>query len=406
MITGIIPKKLFNSTSELPVLKTNNYFIDVADALVLNFLSDLSKSIIRDSFFKAEPSFISLGFWLRKSNMNRILSENTNAKDINSFVVKPIGKVFHLCPSNVDTMFIYSLVLALLAGNKNVVRISSKLESDLIFRLFDLFNSLLEKEEYKFLIDYINVVSYERSDKLNEEISLNVNGRIIWGGDETVNQFKKYATKPKVKDLYFTDKVSLSIINLVDISKFNDSLDDVVTNLYNDIYTFNQKGCSSPHSLFIVGSTIDRKEVLERIYIKLSEMAEAKYEEDISSIASLKLNQSVVDIIEGKIFKTINSSNYITFSELSSNEIPHSCGAGYLYYQLLDTLEDVIPFINTKTQTITYSGLNNLEIKEFLNKIDVETVDRIVPIGKGLDFDYIWDGYNIFTEMLSFKSVK
>ena len=62
MITGIIPKIIFNSTSELPVLKTNNYFIDVADDLVLNFLSDLSKSIIRDSFFKAEPSFISLEF--------------------------------------------------------------------------------------------------------------------------------------------------------------------------------------------------------------------------------------------------------------------------------------------------------------------------------------------------------
>ena len=135
-------------------------------------------------------------------------------------------------------------------------------------------------------------------------------------------------------------------------------------------------------------------------------MAEAKYQEDISSIASLKLNQSVADIIEEKIVKTMNSSNYITFSELSSNEIPHSCGAGYLYYKLVDTLEGVIPFINAKTQTITYTGLNNLEIKEFLNKIDVETVDRIVPIGKALDFDYIWDGYNIFIEMLSFKSVK
>ena len=406
MITGIIPKIIFSSTSELPVLKTNNYFIDVADVLVLNFLSDLSKSIIRNPFYKAEPSFISLGFWLRKSNMKRILSENSYITGIDSFVVKPIGKVFHLCPSNVDTMFIYSLVLALLAGNKNVVRISSKLENDLIFRLFDLFNSLLEKEKYKSLTDYINVVSYERSNKLNEEISSNVNGRIIWGGDETVNQFKKFATKPKVKDLYFTDKVSLSIINLVDISKFNNSVDDIVTNLYNDIYTFNQKGCSSPHSLFIVGLTIDKKEILERIYIKISEMAEAKYQEDISSIASLKLNQSVVDIIEEKIVKTMNSSNYITFSELSSNEIPHSCGAGYLYYKLVDTLEDVIPFINAKTQTITYTGLNNLEIKEFLNKIDVETVDRIVPIGKALDFDYIWDGYNIFMEMLSFKSVK
>ena len=142
MITGIIPKIIFSSTSELPVLKTNNYFIDVADVLVLNFLSDLSKSIIRDPFFKVEPSFISLGFWLRKSNMKRIISENNFVKGTDSFVVKPIGKVFHLCPSNVDTMFIYSLVLALLAGNKNVVRISSKLESDLIFRLFDLFGSI------------------------------------------------------------------------------------------------------------------------------------------------------------------------------------------------------------------------------------------------------------------------
>lgn len=406
MITGIIPKKTFNSTSELPVLKTNKYFIDVADDLVLNFLNDLSKNILRDSFFKAEPSFISLGFWLRKSNIKRILSENSYIKNIDGFVVKPIGKVFHLCPSNVDTMFIYSLVLALLAGNKNVVRISSKLESELIFRLFDLFNRLLEKEEYNSLIEYINVVSYERSNKLNEEISLNVNGRIIWGGDETVNQFKKYATKPKVKDLYFTDKVSLSIINAEDISKFNVNFDEIVKNLYNDIYTFNQKGCSSPHSLFIVGESIDKKEVLERIYIKLSEIAEAEYDEDISSIASLKLNQSIVDIIEGRILETINSSNYITFLKLNSNEIPHSCGAGYLYYQLIDSLEEVLPYINAKTQTITYSGLNNMEIKEFLNKTDVETVDRVVPIGKALDFDYIWDGYNIFMEMLSFKGIK
>jgi len=406
MITGIIPKKTFNSTSELPVLKTNKYFIDVADDLVLNFLNDLSKNILRDSFFKAEPSFISLGFWLRKSNIKRILSENSYIKNIDGFVVKPIGKVFHLCPSNVDTMFIYSLVLALLAGNKNVVRISSKLESELIFRLFDLFNRLLEKEEYNSLIEYINVVSYERSNKLNEEISLNVNGRIIWGGDETVNQFKKYSTKPKVKDLYFTDKVSLSIINAEDISKFNVNFDEIVKNLYNDIYTFNQKGCSSPHSLFIVGESINKKEVLERIYIKLSEIAEAEYDEDISSIASLKLNQSIVDIIEGRILETINSSNYITFLKLNSNEIPHSCGAGYLYYQLIDSLEEVLPYINAKTQTITYSGLNNMEIKEFLNKTDVETVDRVVPIGKALDFDYIWDGYNIFMEMLSFKGIK
>lgn len=406
MITGIIPKTTFESTFELPALKTNNYFVNVADELVIRFLNDLSKSILREPFFKAEPSFVALGFWLRKTNINRILAENSYFKNNDVFVAKPLGKVFHLCPSNVDTMFIYSLVLALLAGNKNVVRISSKLENDFIFRLFDLFNILLLKNEYELLVNYINVVTYERSDKLNEEISLNVNGRIIWGGDETINQFKKYKTKSKVKDLFFTDKVSLSVINAEDINKLNIHFDEIVKNFYNDIYTFNQKGCSSPHSLFIIGKSVDKKAVLERIYNKLSLMAIIDYEEDISSIASLKLNHCVVDIIDGRIDEMLNYSNYITFSRLTSNEVPHSCGAGYLYYELLDTLEEVQLYVDEKTQTITYWGLKKSEIKDFLSRIDVESVDRVVPLGKALDFDYIWDGYNIFMEMLSFKSIK
>ena len=76
MITGIIPKKKFKSTSELPALKTNNYFLRVGDSLILSFLNDLSKNILRESLFKTEPSFIALGFWLRKSNIKRILLEN------------------------------------------------------------------------------------------------------------------------------------------------------------------------------------------------------------------------------------------------------------------------------------------------------------------------------------------
>ena len=406
MITGIIPKTKFKSTLELPALKTNNYFLSVGDSLTLSFLNDLSKNILKEALFKTEPSFIALGFWLRKSNIKRILLENNYIHNSEIYLAKPVGKVFHLCPSNVDTMFIYSLVLALLAGNKNVVRISSKLDNDFIFKLFDFFNRLLNSEEYKLLIEYINIITYEHSDKLNQEISLSVNGRIIWGGDLTVDQFKKYTTKPKVKDLFFTDKVSLSLINVQNLSDFNDSFSDIVRNLYNDIYTFNQKGCSSPHSLFIIGKNINKKEILESIYNRLTELASTNYKEDINSIASLKLNQSAIDIIDQRVIKSINYSNYIIFSRLKSNQVPHSCGAGYLYYELLDKVDEVIPYINAKTQTITYSGMNKSEINKLLSKTDVETVDRVVPLGKALDFDYIWDGYNIFMELLSFKSIK
>ena len=405
MINGIIPKKTFKSSLEIPVLKSNNYFLEVGDNLVINFLNDLSKNILKTLIFKKEPSFVALGFWLRKTNIKRILSENSYLNS-DIFVAKPIGKVFHLCPSNVDTMFVYSLVLALLAGNKNVVRISSKLDDNLIFTLFELLNIMLQKDEYKTLLDYINVITYLHSNKLNEEISIKVNGRIIWGGDETVRQFKKYATKPKTKDLFFTDKVSLSLINIKNEEDFSANFEDISRSLYNDIYTFNQKGCSSPHCLFLVGENINKKAILERIYKKLSEIATSNYEEDISSIASLKLNQSSIDIIEGRVSKILNTSNYITFSRLNSKEIPHSCGAGYLYYELLNSVNEIIPFVSDKTQTITYWGMEKTEIRSFINEVNVEMIDRIVPLGYALDFDYIWDGYNIFMEMISFKSIK
>lgn len=403
MITGIIPKQAFSTLEDLPIIKTNRYFLKIADDLVLSFLSDLSKRILRESLFKTEPSFFALAFWLRKSNIKRILNENIRTSN---FALKPLGKVFHLCPSNVDTMFIYSLVLALLGGNKNVVRISAKLENSFIIRLFALFNGLLKKEKYQPLIEYINVVTYPHSDDLNEKISLAVNGRIIWGGDKTVDQFKKYATKPKVKDLYFNDKVSLCIINIEDEDKFNQHFDQLIKNLYNDIYPFHQKGCSSPHSLFVISRTANKPQTLQKIYDRLSKMACKKYPEDISSIASLKLNQSVVDIIEDKVVETIHNSNYLTFAGMKSDEVPHSCGAGYLYYKFANHLSDIKSSINPKTQTITYWGLSKDQVYSFLETLDVETVDRVVPIGQALDFDYIWDGYNIFLEMLSFKSIK
>ena len=222
------------------------------------------------------------------------------------------------------------------------------------------------------MIEYINVITYPHSDDLNEKISLAVNGRIIWGGDKTVDQFKKYATKPKVKDLYFTDKVSLCIINIEDEDKFNQDFDHLIRNLYNDIYPFHQKGCSSPHSLFIISRTANKQQTLQKIYDRLSEMAYKKYPEDISSIASLKLNQSVVDILEDKVVETIHNSNYLTFTGIKSDEVPHSCGAGYLYYKFANHLSDIKSSINPKTQTITYWGLSKDQMHSFLDTLDVE----------------------------------
>ena len=51
------------------------------------------------------------------------------------------------------------------------------------------------------------------------------------------------------------------------------------------------------------------------------------------------------------------------------------------------------------SQTVTYFGLNKKQIKSFLLKNNLFGIDRVVPIGKGLDINPIWDGYNVIESL-------
>ena len=74
-----------------------------------------------------------------KKIFNRISNKNNN------YVLLPLGKTFHIAPSNVDTIFVYSWLISMLMGNINVIRISSRISEqiDCLIGLID--NTLGEK---------------------------------------------------------------------------------------------------------------------------------------------------------------------------------------------------------------------------------------------------------------------
>lgn len=60
---------------------------------------------------------------------------------------------------------------------------------------------------------------------------------------------------------------------------------------------------------------------------------------------------------------------------------------------------NLFPLVNDKhCQTIGYIGDKSIFIP--LIKSGIKGIDRIVPIGKTMDFDLIWDGCNL-PEMLT-----
>ena len=386
----------------LSVLNRSNYFLKPFDVLTKDFLDQLSRKILRDTKMVSRPEMVALGFWLRKAQINRIENEQSTRPSGVSNTLSPLGIVFHVCPANVDTMFMYSLVISLLVGNKNILRISSRLEDPVVLRLFDLLNELMEYEEFCVFKDYINVIKYGHDEEISSFLSRSSNARLIWGGDNTIRTFQGFEKGARTKDIVFADRVSMTIFGSNALLSLDDKEWDNFANLFfNDSYTFDQKGCSSPQTIFFLGDRDSNKDAAHLLQQKMRPYLEMKYENDTASIASLKLNRMVDDSIAGvlesqkgsNLLKIIQLEEGVDYSQL------HGCGGGYFYSRHISHIEELKNLSVPKVQTITHYGLKESQFNDLLQLAYGEGIDRIVKLGNALKFDYIWDGYNLIQEL-------
>ena len=221
---------------------------DVFDKNIILLLNEISKEILNSNKCKKFPDLVSFGFWCRASNIKRIFNNY-------SFFKNRMGRglVLHITPSNVPTNFAYSMVFGLLSGNNNIIRLPSKnfLQVEI---LCNILKKLSKKIIYKKSFNRLLLIKYENSDLISSELSKNVEARIIWGGDNTINKFKSFKTKPRCIDLAFANRYSISLIDSNNLAKLNSkNLAILAKKFYNDTYTMDQFGCSSPNSVFWLG---------------------------------------------------------------------------------------------------------------------------------------------------------
>jgi hypothetical protein len=87
------------------------------------FLSRLSQLALADNEASSIADLVALAYWLRKASITNVLKEGLSKAPSNA-LIKPLGIAFHNAPANVDTIFVYSWALSLIAGNINIMRIS------------------------------------------------------------------------------------------------------------------------------------------------------------------------------------------------------------------------------------------------------------------------------------------
>lgn len=401
MLEQLSPDKKKISLKELDFSKPQQK-LKIFDQRSIDFLNSISRQLLKNPKTNRIPAFVALAYWLRKSNIKKIIQENEQVIHSKNYQTQPIGLVFHVCPANVDTLFLYSLAVSLLMGNQNILRISKRLEHDFIQNIFGLMNQEMAREEFQIFKKYILIVRYGHEKEINEYISMQADARVIWGGDSTIQHFKSIASQSRCQDILFANRISYALFSAKKYLNLSVKEQSELARLFfNDAYTFDQKGCASPQHIFVLGDEENALDFERIFYNQLQEIVASKYENDVFSLANLKLNQLAQDAIEQNIESFIGSDNQLVFAKSKSHVLP-SCGGGYFYLHFIENLKEIQGFINKKTQTISYFGLSEKDIKHLKSITYGLGADRIVPIGKALDFDYIWDGYNLL-EALSIK---
>jgi hypothetical protein len=376
-------------------LRIENLSLSTFDNNVCDFLSEFSNILISDKNAKKYNDLIALAFWCRKKNLIKLkkLKQNNETR---------IGRglIFHITPSNVPTNFFYSLIFGLLSGNSNIVKVPSK-KFIQISIISSIIEKLLKKRKYVKLKKMITIIGYKDDNNITKLISENCDTRIVWGGDKTINNIREFSLKPHANEITFSDRYSISVINTDKITyqNNNSNLIRLIQNFYNDTMIMDQNACSSPHLIFWLGK--NKKKLSELFWKNLSKKISKDY--DFPDIASIDKYVKICNDVTMKNFKSAkiyDKSLHVVKLKKLNFELDTLRGKwGYFYEYNIQSLNEIIPCLNPKYQTLTYFGIQKNEIKDFINGNNPRGVDRVVPIGQSLHISLDWDGYDIIKSL-------
>ena len=367
--------------------------ISYFDSQVIRFLRELSSAILSDEMSRNHGDVIAFAFWIRSSNLDSMQAKYT--KELNR---TGYGMCLHIAPSNVPLNFAYSLVCSLLAGNRNIVRIPSRKYPQIDFLLGKM-RKILAIEEFQAVAHAICIVRYEKNDSITRNLLSFSDLKIVWGGDNTVRQIRSIPTPAHCKEVVFPDRKSISIIDEKSLGELSEEdLSALAEKFYTDTYLFDQNACSSPRILFWI-SNVNNLGGRERFWKALSKIAESKYMLEPGNLV-LRFTELAMIAVTADVKKTaggpgelLSRFEYLAKDKSLSSQLTNRFGT--FFEHNLANLDELVLTTDYGIQTVTYFGIQPDKIVEAVLRNKVKGVDRVVPVGKALDFDLIWDGYDL-----------
>src|ERR1700729_383778 len=361
----------------------------------VDLIASVAEALLGSRQSAASGPAAHFAFWTRRAALAK-LAASFAARVPQHALARPRGLVFHLPPQNVETVFLYSWALAYLAGNANIVRLPHEISARMR-AIVDLFlDRLAARGDQSQLF-----VHYPSQSDLGTKISARSDARVVWGGDAKVALFAPLPLRNGGKSIWFGGRFSFSTINgaALDILD-DDALRARAKKLHNDVFVFDQMACSSPHALYVVGEAATHSAAVRRLLD--ASALEWTMDDPAGRVGHAigKMTAAFYAAGTGRA-SSVNwhNTNLTSFVASAPERQDLRVGGGFLGVVFVRSAADVASFIRESDQTITYFGWERGEIETVAASRTGPGVSRWAPIGTALDFDFIWDGYDIPFEL-------
>ena len=366
--------------------------LPIFSAEAVAFLTALSARILADVEAKAYPDVVTLGFWCRPAalrQMQRVYEAEKNR----------IGRgiVFHIAPSNVAVNFAYSCLAAFLAGNASVVRLPSKdfPQVDVLCRIF-----AQTLAEFPALFPYFLFVRYGHVQEVNEYYSRMCQTRVVWGGDATIDAIRRAALPPRTNEITFADRHSLAVIDAPAYLAAEDK-ERIAQDFYNDTYLSDQNACTAPHFVVWLGAAEKVKAAQDLFWRTLHVLVQDRYTlQGVQAVDKLtQLYRLGVHAAGGQVPMEDNLITCVCVAELTEELAAYRTGSGFFIEYAAQELAEIRPLCSISCQTLSYYGVERETLLQTVLAMRPAGVDRIVPMGRTMDFALVWDGVDLIRTM-------
>jgi hypothetical protein len=363
------------------------------DPRVTAFLADLSAALLTDPRSRAYPDVATFAFFCRRANVEGLREA---CGDLSGRLGR--GLVFHVAPGNVPMNFAYSLVSALLAGDASVVKAPSRAFAQTALTC-EAVNGLLAGE-HAALRPYVNVVTYPRErQEATEAFSALCDVRVVWGGDETIRRVRQAPLPPRSTEVTFADRWSLTVADARAVADMDEkALAAAAQGFYNDTYLLDQHACTAPRLVYWLGEGEALARAQERFWAAVHAYAAPRYPIDpVAAVDKLTVLYRAALTLPGAALAPMpdNLVFRIRLNALTPAVLDLQASGGCFPEYASASLNDLVPLMTAKTQTVSVLGVDPHKVRDLALSAGVRGVDRVVPVGRTLDFSLVWDGYDL-----------